>query len=272
MTSKRDRELARAKWERQQARREERATRESVIKRSVLAAVLVVTVGVVVLANQSTSTPTAQQSQNQTPIASATQSSSSVPSATASSPTTVCAPHGVLTSSPISFATPPTSAPAAKTLTLDTNCGNIVIALDPRAPKTSQIMTNLAKANYFNNTPCHRLTTQGIYVLQCGDPTGTGTGGPGFKFADENLPKVAANSTFTYTRGTIAMANSGPNTNGSQFFIVYDASPLGPNYSIWGHVTSGLDVVDKIANAGVQGGTGDGRPNADVAIIKATAN
>ena len=130
-------------------------------------------------------------------------------------------------------------------------------------------MSFLANRGFFNQTQCHRLTTQGIYVLQCGDPTATGSGGPGFSFKDENLPK-AANGSAVYKRGTVAMANSGPNTNGSQFFLVYKDSPLPPNYSVWGHITNGLDILDQIAGAGVAGGTGDGGPNQRVVISKAS--
>ena len=273
MASKRERELARAKWERQQARRSEQADKQSVIKRSVLAGVAVIAVIVLVLANNDTSSPSASPERTNPPMPTPTLTTAppvktSTPSASTKS---TCASHGPLVSTPKTFSKAPTDLPTGKNLTLQTNCGTVSIALDPRAPKTTQIMSNLANKNYFDNTPCHRLTTSGIYVLQCGDPTGTGTGGPGFKFADENLPSVAANSAFNYSRGTIAMANSGPNTNGSQFFIVYKSSPLPPNYSIWGQVTSGMDVIDKIAAAGEESGNGDGKPKADVAITKASA-
>jgi peptidyl-prolyl cis-trans isomerase B (cyclophilin B) len=130
-------------------------------------------------------------------------------------------------------------------------------------------MTYLAKQKYFDNTQCHRLTTSGIFVLQCGDPKGNGTGGPGFSFADENLP-TGANG--VYKAGTVAMANSGPNTNGSQFFLVYKDSPLPANYSVWGTVTGGMDILTGIADAGVANGTGDGAPAQKVVISKATTS
>jgi peptidyl-prolyl cis-trans isomerase B (cyclophilin B) len=101
-------------------------------------------------------------------------------------------------------------------------------------------------------------------VLQCGDPTGTGSGGPGYQFPDELSGKEK------YNRGVLAMANAGPNTNGSQFFIVYKNSQLPPNYTIFGSVTSGLSVVDKVARKGVQGGGGDGKPVLPVTIKKVT--
>ena len=100
--------------------------------------------------------------------------------------------------------------------TIKTNRGTIVLdLLNHKATCTVNSFIYLAAKNYFNNTPCHRLTTAGIYVLQCGDPTGTGSGGPGYKFANENLAGAK------YTQGTVAMANAGPGTNGSQFFLVY---------------------------------------------------
>ena len=139
--------------------------------------------------------------------------------------------------------------------------------MDPAAEVTDASMAYLAADGYFNNTPCHRLTTQGIYVLQCGDPTGTGTGGPGYEIPDENLPENTPNN---YPKGTVAMANAGPNTNGSQFFIVYQDTTLPPNYTIWGTVSQGLDVVEKVAAAGVQGGGTDGPPALPITIQTAT--
>lgn len=157
--------------------------------------------------------------------------------------------------------------PANASMTLATTQGTIVIGMDPAAEVTDASMAYLAGKGYFNNTPCHRLTTQGIYVLQCGDPTGTGTGTPGYEIPDENLPGDTPNN---YPKGTVAMANSGPNTNGSQFFIVYQDTELPPYYTIWGKVTSGMDVVEKVAAAGVQGGGTDGPPTLPITIQTAT--
>ena len=153
-----------------------------------------------------------------------------------------------------------------KTFTLTTNCGTIVITtVGNKAPWTLTEMATLAKAGYFDGSLCHRLTTAGIYVLQCGDPTATGRGGPGFSYPDENLPANALNN---YPAGTVAMANSGPGTNGSQFFLVIADTTLGPNYTIWGKITKGLDIVQGIAKAGVKGGGADGTPNTTVALTK----
>jgi peptidyl-prolyl cis-trans isomerase B (cyclophilin B) len=145
-----------------------------------------------------------------------------------------------------------------------TNCGTIVIALDGKnAPHTVNSFAFLSSQGYFTNTPCHRLTTSGIYVLQCGDPTGTGTGGPGYTIPDENLKGAK------YPAGTVAMANTGrPHTGGSQFFFVYANTNLPPQYTPFGHVTSGLDVLTRIAHAGTNNafGQGDGAPNQPVVI------
>ena len=172
------------------------------------------------------------------------------------------------------------TAPAkklAKTLTFSTNCGDIVIALNPKAPQTVTNISTLANAGYYNKSLCHRLTTEGLFVLQCGDPTASGSGSPtGWKgYANENLPKAGAKN---YPAGTVAMANSGPGTNGSQFFLVYADTQLGPNYTIWGKITKGLDLVKKIADVGayqMQGDkafyAGDGFPVQLVEIVKASA-
>jgi peptidyl-prolyl cis-trans isomerase B (cyclophilin B) len=149
-------------------------------------------------------------------------------------------------------------------ITFTTNQGEIVIETVPAlAPLTVNAIAALAQKNYFDNTICHRLTTEGIFVLQCGDPTGTGTGGPGFNIPDENLPQPTENN---YPAGTVAMANAGPGTSGSQFFLVYQDTSLGPDYTIWGSITSGLDILQTIASAGVVDGGADGAPLTGVTI------
>jgi len=150
-------------------------------------------------------------------------------------------------------------------ITFKTNLGEIVISTkSDEAPQTVAAISKLAQENYFDNTICHRLTTEGIFVLQCGDPTGTGTGNPGFTLPDENLPQAIENN---YPVGTVAMANSGPNSSGSQFFLVYQDTTL-PNaaYTIWGSITSGLDILKTIASAGVVDGGTDGAPLTGVTI------
>lgn len=141
---------------------------------------------------------------------------------------------------------------------LHTTQGLIVVrALTARAPCTTFSFRFLAQRGYFSQTHCHRLTTAGIFVLQCGDPTGTGAGGPGYRFNDENLAGA------TYPAGTVAMANAGPNTNGSQFFFVTKNTTLPPDYTPFGKVTAGMAVLKKIAAAGddSQNGPGDGYPH-----------
>jgi peptidyl-prolyl cis-trans isomerase B (cyclophilin B) len=144
-----------------------------------------------------------------------------------------------------------------------TTQGVIVIrALTAQAPCTTFSFRFLAQRGYFDRTHCHRLTLQGIFVLQCGDPTGTGAGGPGYAFNDENLTGA------TYPAGTVAMANAGPNTNGSQFFFVWKDTKLPPLYTPFARVVAGMDVLRRIAAAGddSQNGTGDGYPHLFVAF------
>jgi len=157
-----------------------------------------------------------------------------------------------------------------KTFTLVTNCGDIVITtVGSKAPFTMTSIAALAKGGYYDESLCHRLTTEGLFVLQCGDPTATGSGGPQFTYPDENLPQNVENN---YPEGTVAMANSGPNTNGSQFFLVYADTTLAPSYTIWGTITSGLDIVKAIAKAGAVGGAPDGKPAKTIAISKVLVN
>jgi peptidyl-prolyl cis-trans isomerase B (cyclophilin B) len=140
------------------------------------------------------------------------------------------------------------------TFTFITNCGNIVVeTVGDKAPQTLTALATLASKGFYNGTLCHRLTTQGLYVLQCGDPTASGSSGPVFNrkpwigIPDENLP---VGQKITYPAGTLAMANSGKNTNGSQVFFVYEDSALNPYYTVWGRITSGLETLRAIAEAG----------------------
>ena len=168
------------------------------------------------------------------------------------------------------------ASPLPKKITFTTNCGVIEVTLNPKAPITITSLAALAKGKYFDNSLCHRLTTQGLFVLQCGDPTLTGAGSPtGWKgYKDENLPSSANNN---YPVGTVAMANSGPGTNGSQVFFVYANTTLGPNYTIWGKITKGLDIVQYVASQGAIAQdangkivlTGDGFTAQPVQIISA---
>jgi len=140
---------------------------------------------------------------------------------------------------------PPMIIEDGKTYTakLKTTAGEIDIQLDSKnTPITANNFISLAKNNFYNGTIFHRVIKG--FMIQGGDPRGDGTGGPGYSFADEPI-------TGEYTRGTVAMANAGPNTNGSQFFIMQKDYALQKNYVIFGHVIKGLDTVDKIADAPV---------------------
>jgi len=137
------------------------------------------------------------------------------------------------------------SSPKNYMVTLKTSEGNIVIELNKDStPKTVSNFVELSKKGFYDNTIFHRVIDG--FMIQGGDPTGTGAGDPGYKFDDEPFDGE-------YTRGTVAMANSGPNTNGSQFFIMHQDNPLPKNYVIFGKVIEGMDVVDKIATAQVTG-------------------
>jgi peptidyl-prolyl cis-trans isomerase B (cyclophilin B) len=187
-------------------------------------------------------------------------------------PVASCQAAGELQDEPKSYDAPGDSGlgdAAAATFTLETNCGEIVISADAAAaPETVNAMAFLANDQYFDNTLCHRVTTGGLFVLQCGDPTASGSGGPGFTVPDENLP---VNQVLNYPAGTVAMANSGPGTSGSQFFIVYQDTTLPSSYTVWGTVTSGLDIVKDVAAAGTTDGSTDGAPLQAVMIQRASA-
>lgn len=132
------------------------------------------------------------------------------------------------------------------TVVLKTSAGDIEIAMNfGQTPNTVRNFVDLSRKNFYDNTIFHRVIKG--FMIQGGDPEGNGTGGPGYQFADEPFSGE-------YTRGTVAMANSGPNTNGSQFFIMHADYPLPKNYVIFGHVVKGLDAVDKIASSEVRMG------------------
>jgi peptidyl-prolyl cis-trans isomerase B (cyclophilin B) len=167
------------------------------------------------------------------------------------------------------------TAPATVAGVIATDRGAIPVELDnAKAPCTVNNFASLAAQGFFAGTPCHRLTTgSDLGVLQCGDPTGTGKGGPGYQFPNEyptnqyRLTDPAVKTPVIYPRGTLAMANAGPGTNGSQFFLVYRDSQLPPTYTAFGTIAApGLTVLDQIAAAGVAGGGDDGKPAAPVNI------
>jgi peptidyl-prolyl cis-trans isomerase B (cyclophilin B) len=169
---------------------------------------------------------------------------------------------------------PPTSGVATSgTLryVLEMTEGSVTITLDQgKAPCTVNSFVSLARQGYFDKTRCHRLADSGIFVLQCGDPTGTGRGGPGYVFPNET------DGTESYVRGVVAMANAGPGTNGSQFFLVWDDSTSldqKPDYTIFGTMdAASRDVVAEMAAEGQDGSNpddGTGRPNNPSEILRA---
>jgi peptidyl-prolyl cis-trans isomerase B (cyclophilin B) len=275
-TTKQRRQTARRRLERQLARRAEQAKRRR-IRMQVLGAVLgVLAVGggtwlVAAKVHNTPAKPAAQPSATATP-SSSTPKAAPIPTATfaknkraaaktsgpcryAETSQTVASPY----TKDVGLPPDPASTPAsAGSLALATSQGAIAIKLDPaKAPCTVQSFRYLAGKKFFDGTYCHRLTTSpSLAVLQCGDPSGTGQGGPTYQIKDEGLKGA------TYKRGTVAMANSGPNTNGSQFFLVYHDSQLPPSYTPIGTITAGLDVLDKVAKAGTDNsnGAGDGKP------------
>ncbi|WP_421840357.1 peptidylprolyl isomerase [Mycobacterium sp.] len=165
--------------------------------------------------------------------------------------------------------------PAEVSASMVTNQGKVGLLLaNNESPCTVNSFASLANQGFFNDTTCHRLTTSpNLAVLQCGDPKGDGTGGPGYQFANEyptdqyppNAPELK--EPVIYPRGTLAMANAGPDTNSSQFFMVYRDSQLPPQYTVFGKIQAdGLATLDKIAKAGVSGGGQDGPPASEVTI------
>jgi len=153
-------------------------------------------------------------------------------------------------------------------VTIKTSAGDIGATLDAAAaPCTVNSFLSLADQGYYDDTPCHRLTTAGIYVLQCGDPSGSGAGGPGYSFPDE------LSGDEKYGGGTLAMANAGADTNGSQFFMVYKDTQLPPSYTVFGSIDdAGLQVLDAVAKKGTATGAPDGPPKEKVQIESVTQN
>lgn len=166
---------------------------------------------------------------------------------------------------------PPSDDAADRTFeaVLTTNCGDVVIELDgTRAPQTVASFLQLSRLDFYRDSPCHRLLDADNVVLQCGDPTGTGQGGPGYGFGVEYVPEDGR-----YPRGTVAMARTSDveQGTGSQFFIVAEDSVWPPEdggYTIFGNVTSGMEIIDQVVAAGVDGGGVDGAPALPLSILR----
>ena len=254
------RQAAKRQLERRIERRAERARRR---RRSLLIGAVV---GVVVVVAVAVGTYLiVNRSDSPAPAASAAGACNYITDGTASRPVT-----------------PPDANPPRQGtvgLTLDTSQGAIALTLDrTTAPCAVNAVTSLAQQGFYNDTPCHRLTTgEGLKVLQCGDPTGSGSGGPGFRYAEEpptNLaPSPLGQGASNYSRGLVAMAKtSQADTTGSQFFLVYGDSALPPEYTVVGRIdTAGLAVIDKVAAAGSDNSNsdGDGKPKLPVQIQNA---
>ena len=209
------------------------------------------------------STPTAKASTSASPSASATATASA---AAVTEPAQHCS-YTSDSSGEVVKASEPTSSPdykAAYTASIKTNLGPVNIdLLNSKATCTVNSFVHLASADFWNNTQCHRMSnSEGLYMLQCGDPTAKaadklscssptlGTGGPGYEYASENLPKAGSSGSVIYKAGTVAMANAGGATNGSQFFLVFKDTTLGPDYTPFGTITSGLNILQNVTKAG----------------------
>ena len=258
MASSKDRErkLARAKIERQQARRAERVRRQRAVQARIAGGLVLLLLFVGI-----------SWSLNWYGIFEHTKAVDA----------SGCTWSSVNSSTMTKTGNPPilkTKTTGTRDMTIGLNDSTVTVQLDAtNAPCSTESFTYLAGKHFFDNTKCHRLVDQDDYILQCGDPSGTGSGGPSYQYADENLPvdfkpvsspsaspsasastnpQESDETAVIYPAGTVAMANSGPDTNGSQFFIVYKDSPYNPDFTVIGKVTAGLDAITAIAKGGVQ--------------------
>ena len=283
-TNEQRREAAKRKLERQLERREQQARKRKMLTIAGSAAAAIVVIGAVVativLTNRDSGTGGTASAATTTPTPVEGSVTPPEPNAGSALPP-FAAPAGLGQNCQYPAAGPASkpvkpprtgqvpTEPAEISASMSTDQGNLGLLLDnAKAPCTVNSFASLAQQGYFNGTPCHRLTTSPtLSVLQCGDPTGEGTGGPGYEFANEyptnqfQPDDPALQQPVVYPRGSLAMANAGPNTNGSQFFLVYQDSQLPPGYTVFGRVDdTGLATLDKIAKAGVKGGGEDGAP------------
>jgi peptidyl-prolyl cis-trans isomerase B (cyclophilin B) len=292
----RQRAAARARLEREMAARAEAARRKRVLQARIgagvaAAVVLGAVIWIVVAASGSSSTqgatgtvactwtdpfpfetasPAVSGSATASPSASASAAPSGSASASASPTSNRVLPPGIQ-----DIGTPPTTVPNTgyQVITFDTNRGPIKMEMNlAKTPCTAASIAYLADKGYYNNSDCHRLV-QTIFALQCGDPSGTGSGGVTYTVADENLPKDKLPA---YHAGDVAMANTGqPNSNGTQFFFVYDNSQLQGDYSLFGRVVAGMDIIKAVAAGGddsaFEAQAGGGHPNLKLTLTKVTA-
>ena len=275
----RQRRRARERYQRQQELRRER--QRKIRKRTGIALAAVVVIGLAIGLPLGLSGSPSKSASAAKPSASPSASSTA---AAVTEPATHCDYTKSTVGQVKSVGLPPSTPDykSAYTATINTNLGPIGInLLNSKATCAVNSFTHLASANFWNNTQCHRVSDSGgLNMLQCGDPTAKasedlskscssstlGTGGPGYQFADENLKGA------TYPAGTVAMANSGPNTNGSQFFLVFKQTSLPASYTPFGTITSGLDILQNVAKAGTSCSysAGGGVPKEKV-VIKSVA-
>ncbi|MGH3900650.1 MAG: peptidylprolyl isomerase [Pseudonocardiaceae bacterium] len=282
-TNEQRREAAKRKLDRQLARRAERAKARRRYAVAGSAAAVVLVVGVVVLivslgGRDQTADIAAKPSPAPTPAT--TDTTEPQPTGTVAGPPTRPQPlpasvdcqYAVTQQTPAKPVTPPPAGPTTTegtvSATMQTSAGPIGLTLDRAlAPCTVNSFVSLVKQGFYSNSPCHRLVTNpGLQVLQCGDPTGSGSGGPGYTIPDEVFAEL------TYPRGYVAMANTGqPDSGGSQFFLIYGDSQLPPSYTVFATISpDGLTVIDQIAKAGSDGSLepspGGGKPKEPVTI------
>ena len=296
MTGSRERDRRRAR-ERHERQQQERLARQRQFRQRLLIGLVVVCVlglaGGLTAAFAGGSTPAAAKSKASASPSPSASASASATSSTVAEPATHCDYTTSGVAKAVKTVSVPPTAPnykATYTATINTNLGPVKVNLaNSKATCTVNSFVHLASAGYFNSSQCHRIVnSDGLYVLQCGDPTAQastkltcstagnapGSGGPGYEFASENLPTGASSSgTVTYQAGTLAMANSGSaTTNGSQFFMVFKNSTLAPDYTPFGTITAGLDILQKVANAGTSCSysAGGGAPKEKVVINSVT--
>jgi peptidyl-prolyl cis-trans isomerase B (cyclophilin B) len=253
-SNRRERELARAKRERQLSRAASKQKQTNLI--IVVAGAIVLGALAWILFGNNDAAEIAAPTESPTP-------------SVAASLLDNCSEAPAPNPEPKQFAAPADMALTGNQLwTLTTNCGDIEVELfNDLAPITVNSFAFLTAEGYMDGILCHRITTAGLYVLQCGDPTATGTGGPGYSIPEENLPEMVENN---YPAGTIAMARTAtPGSGGSQFFIVYEDTTLGADYTIFGKITKGLDIVQNVAALGDVNASGDGAPLQPIGILNA---
>ncbi len=275
-TNEQRREAAKRKLDRQLARRAERAKarRRYAVAGSAAAAAVVLVIGVVVLImtlggrDQTVNAAATPAPAGTTDKPQPASKLVAPPSRPQPLPASVDCQYPAAQETPPKPVKPPQAGPTTTkgtvSATMQTSAGPVGLTLDRSlAPCTVNSFVSLAQQGFYSNSPCHRLvTTPGLQVLQCGDPTGSGTGGPGYTVPDEVFAEL------TYPRGYVAMANTGqPNSGGSQFFLIYGDSQLPPSYTVFATVSpDGLKVIDQIAKAGSDGSRGDGKPKQPVTI------